>query len=82
MTFQPVRPGTTIGSEWLIEEGLKPGDQVIVEGVIKVRPGAPVKPVDAQGQPETNAEPGPAGKEEKPSEEKKPSASAERGMKA
>jgi len=79
---QPVRPGSTIGAEWLIEEGLKPGDQVIVDGVIKVRPGAPVKPAAAQTQPGKNADPAPAANEEKISEEKKPSDSAERSMKA
>ena len=41
---QPVTTGAAIGADWLIEEGLKPGDRVIVEGVIKVRPGAPVRP--------------------------------------
>jgi membrane fusion protein (multidrug efflux system) len=35
----------TIGDRWLVTSGLKPGDQVIVEGLQKVRPGAPVKPV-------------------------------------
>ncbi|MBU4433259.1 MAG: efflux RND transporter periplasmic adaptor subunit [Alphaproteobacteria bacterium] len=33
----------TIGDKWLVTDGLKPGDQVIVEGLQKVRPGAPVK---------------------------------------
>ena len=33
----------TIGDKWLVTGGLKPGDQVIVEGLQKVRPGAPVK---------------------------------------
>jgi membrane fusion protein (multidrug efflux system) len=33
----------TIGDKWLVSSGLKPGDQVIVEGLQKVRPGAPVK---------------------------------------
>jgi membrane fusion protein (multidrug efflux system) len=80
---QPVRTGTTIGSEWLIEEGLKPGDQVIVDGVIKVRPGAPVKPAAPQVQPGEAANPAPAANnEEKTSEEKKPSDSTERGVKA
>ena len=41
--IQPVTTGSTLQSEWLIEEGLKPGDRVIVDGVIKVRPGSPVK---------------------------------------
>ena len=33
------------GNQWLVTAGLKPGDQVIVEGVQKVRPGAPAKAV-------------------------------------
>ena len=33
------------GSQWLVMGGLNPGDQVIVEGVQKVRPGAPAKAV-------------------------------------
>jgi len=34
-----------IGDRWLVASGLKPGDQVIVEGAQKVRPGASVKVV-------------------------------------
>ena len=33
------------GSSWIVLEGLKPGEQVIVEGFQKMRPGSPVKPV-------------------------------------
>jgi membrane fusion protein (multidrug efflux system) len=28
---------------WVVDSGLKPGDQVIVDGVAKLRPGAPIK---------------------------------------
>jgi membrane fusion protein (multidrug efflux system) len=34
-----------IGNQWLVSQGLEPGDRVIVEGVQKVRPGAAVKTV-------------------------------------
>lgn len=37
---RPVRVSRTIGSVWLVDEGLKPGEQVIVEGLQKIRPGA------------------------------------------
>jgi membrane fusion protein (multidrug efflux system) len=37
----------TIGDAWLVTEGLKPGEGVIVEGLQKVRPGALVNPVPA-----------------------------------
>jgi membrane fusion protein (multidrug efflux system) len=38
-----------IGDAWLVTSGLKPGDQVIVEGLQKVRPGVEVTPVAAAG---------------------------------
>ena len=34
-----------IGDKWLVSEGLKPGDRVILGGLQRVRPGAPVKVV-------------------------------------
>jgi len=46
-----VRPLTldrTIGDQWLVSAGLAAGDRVIVEGIQKVRPGAPVR-VSAPG---------------------------------
>lgn len=36
-----------VGDAWLVTSGLKRGEQVIVEGLQKVRPGAEVKPVPA-----------------------------------
>jgi len=42
---RPVRTGDMAGSDFVISEGLKPGDLVIVNGLQKVRPGAQVKPV-------------------------------------
>ncbi len=35
----------TVGNNWLVSSGLKAGDLVIVEGLLKVRPGSPVKTV-------------------------------------
>lgn len=34
-----------IGDKWLVSSGLEPGDRVIVEGILKVKPGIPVKAV-------------------------------------
>lgn len=39
-----VKTGERVGSLWLIDEGLKPGDQVVVEGVQKIRDGMTVAP--------------------------------------
>ena len=35
----------TVGDSWLVSEGLKAGDRVILEGIQKARPGTPVKAV-------------------------------------
>jgi membrane fusion protein (multidrug efflux system) len=34
-----------VGDLWVIDQGLKPGDRVVVEGQLKVRPGALVQPL-------------------------------------
>jgi membrane fusion protein, multidrug efflux system len=46
-----VRVSQTIGDKWLVEDGLEPGDKVIVEGLQKVRPGAPVQASEAGAAP-------------------------------
>lgn len=40
-----VKVGGSQGGQWVILEGLQPGEQVMVDGFQKLRPGAPVKPV-------------------------------------
>lgn len=41
--LRPVEVGPWVGADWLIESGLEAGEQVIVDGVQKVRPGSPVR---------------------------------------
>ena len=50
--IRPVKVGERVGSQWIVETGLKPGDRVVAEGTQKVRPGALVnpKPIKAPGQ--------------------------------
>jgi membrane fusion protein (multidrug efflux system) len=43
-SFRPVKVGERVGPNWIISEGLKPGEKVIVEGFMKVREGVPVSP--------------------------------------
>ncbi len=38
----------TVGTNWLVTSGLKPGDKIVVDGAQMLRPGMPVKPVAAQ----------------------------------
>ena len=45
VSFRPVKVGEKSGSMWVITEGLNPGETVVAEGTIKVRPGMVVKPV-------------------------------------
>jgi membrane fusion protein (multidrug efflux system) len=40
---RPVEAGEWSGDEWVIRSGLKGGERVIVDGVMKIGPGAPVK---------------------------------------
>jgi len=47
---RPVKTGARVGESWLIEDGLKPGDRVVVEGLLTVRPGIAVRPVPYQAK--------------------------------
>jgi membrane fusion protein (multidrug efflux system) len=53
--IQPVKVGERSGAMWIIEEGLKPGDRVVVEGIQKVKEGTAVnpKPFEPAAKPET-----------------------------
>jgi len=50
--IRPVKAGEKVGTMWVIDDGLKPGDPVIVEGISKVKDGTPVVPkiVTIQGE--------------------------------
>ncbi len=50
--LRQVKVGQTVGSNWLVMSGLKAGDRLIVEGLQKIKPGQPVKPVPAGSKPE------------------------------
>jgi RND family efflux transporter MFP subunit len=42
--IRPVKAAEKVGTMWVIDDGLKPGDQVVVEGVSRVKDGSPVVP--------------------------------------
>jgi membrane fusion protein (multidrug efflux system) len=56
-----VKPGVRVGSLWILEEGVKPGDKVIVEGIQKVRDGVAVKATVVPAEPPAAAQPPAAG---------------------
>jgi len=43
-SYRPIKVGDRVGTNWIVQEGLKPGETVIVEGFMKVREGTPVTP--------------------------------------
>ena len=45
VAVQPVRLGEAQGGLWLVNEGLREGDRVVVDGFQKLAPGDKVKPV-------------------------------------
>jgi membrane fusion protein (multidrug efflux system) len=48
---RPVTTGPATGDKWIVTEGLLSGDRVIVEGLQKIGPGAPVRPVALDAEP-------------------------------
>lgn len=44
VSIRPVTLGETVGHDWIVSTGVKPGERVIVEGVQKVRAGMQVDP--------------------------------------
>jgi membrane fusion protein (multidrug efflux system) len=45
-----VKADHTVGANWLVTGGLKPGDKVIVDAGPLLRPGIPVKPQPSHGR--------------------------------
>jgi len=45
--IRAIKLGEQSGSMWIVEEGLKPGEAVVVEGIQRVRPGVVVNPKPA-----------------------------------
>ena len=42
--FARVTVGNRVGSNWIVEDGLKPGERVVTDGLFQIRPGALVNP--------------------------------------
>jgi membrane fusion protein (multidrug efflux system) len=46
--MRPVETGAWRGTDWIIRKGLAPGDRVVVDNLLKIRPGVPVQGVAPQ----------------------------------
>ena len=44
ISLRNVTLGDTVGNQWIIDSGIKPGERVVVEGLQKIRQGAQVNP--------------------------------------
>lgn len=55
---RPVKTGDWQGTDWIVLDGLKAGDKVIVDNLMKLKPGAPVAPHAPGAQPGAPAAPG------------------------
>lgn len=79
--MRPVKPGERIDTLWVILEGLKPGESVVVEGIQKVRQGMPVTPKaykEIPAKPEAKPETKPEEKPQAPSKPAEPAKAEKR----
>jgi membrane fusion protein (multidrug efflux system) len=44
----PVKADTAYGDRWIVSQGLKAGDRVVISGASQLQDGAPVKVTDTQ----------------------------------
>jgi membrane fusion protein (multidrug efflux system) len=42
--FRPVKMGARVGTNWIVIEGLKPHEKIVVQGFMKLRQGSPLTP--------------------------------------
>ena len=64
--IRPVKATEKVGSQWIIKEGLKPGERIVAEGIQKVKEGMTVnpKPFGEEAQPKPEAPGKPESKQE------------------
>ncbi len=56
VNVRAVKVGERTGPMWIIDDGLKPGERIVVEGVQRVRDGVQVKILPASGPPTASAQ--------------------------
>jgi membrane fusion protein (multidrug efflux system) len=54
VSMRTVKPSETVGTMWVVDSGLKPGEQVVVEGLQKLKEGTAVTPKPAPISDEGN----------------------------
>jgi membrane fusion protein (multidrug efflux system) len=56
--IHPVTVGERVGTDWVVTEGLKPGERVVAEGLQKVQSGMTVNPKPFTESAPAAAQPG------------------------
>ena len=72
--IRPVKAASWQEKQWIIEEGVRPGERVIVDGFHKLAPGAPIKPVVASETADPSTSPAASAPGENHVAERKPEA--------
>src|ERR671923_3057156 len=62
VSIRPVKVGERVGAEWIVDEGLKPGERVVAEGIQRVKAGMTVSPKPFKAM--TEAQPAPTARSE------------------
>jgi len=68
--IRQVKVGERVNSQWVINEGLKPGDRVVAEGIQKVKKDMPVTPKPVSTGSEATSAPSEKAEEKPPVPEK------------
>jgi membrane fusion protein, multidrug efflux system len=62
VSIRPVKVGERVGTEWIVDEGLKPGERVVAEGIQRVSAGMMINPKPFKAM--SDAKPAPTAKPE------------------
>ncbi|HEV8724488.1 MAG TPA: efflux RND transporter periplasmic adaptor subunit [Candidatus Binatia bacterium] len=62
ISIRPVKVAERVGTQWIVDAGLKPGERVVTEGIQRVRAGMTVNPKPLKAM--TEAKPAPTAKSE------------------
>ena len=55
--IRPVKVGERAGTDWVIEDGVKPGERIVAEGLQKVQAGMVVNPRPSKAPAQANRQP-------------------------
>ena len=54
---RPIEAAEWAGADWVVTGGVKPGDRVIVDGLMRLGPGAPVRIAEKKGEDKQSPKP-------------------------